>query len=373
MKYSSVESEYLIKLIKSAVKSESVPCPPENIDCARLIELSKSQQVYSIIAALLDGSVLPEKQASELKNYSQSELLRTIAMKNELELIENDLEENQIKYMLLKGSVLRSYYPQQKMRQMSDIDILYDSDCRDRLFEIMQRHNYTCRNSADNSDDFVKKPFYTFEFHRELFFEEADFCPKLDYVWDNAVRDNEKEYLYHMSLEDMYVYNICHMYKHFRKGCCGIRFLTDNYLFLKKEGERLNRKYIEDCLNKFNILDYEQKARVLAIKLFDGEALTDKEAKLLYLYTNFGIYGSSEGRAVLEFAETNEDGGRQYSRFKYFIKRIFPGRKAMEYNYPYLKKKPYLILFAYISRFFKGIFKRDKIESEIKSINELRK
>lgn len=373
MKYSSVESEYLIQLIKCAVKSEPVPCPPDDIDWAGLIELSKSQQVYSIIAVLLDGSILPEEQAAELKNYSQSELLRIIAMKNELELIENDLKENQIKYILLKGSVLRNYYPQQKMRQMSDIDILYDSDCRDRLFEIMKRHNYVCRNAADNSDDFVKKPFYTFEFHRELFFEEADFCPKFDYVWDNAVQDDKKEYLYHMSLEDMYVYNICHMYKHFRKGCCGIRFLTDNYLFLKKESDNLNWAYIEDCLKKFNILDYEQKARVLAMKLFDGEALSEQEAKRLYLYTNFGIYGSSEGRAVLEYAETAEDGEKSYSRLRFFIKRIFPDRKVMEYNYPYLKKRPYLILLAYISRFFKGIFKRDKIESEIKSINELRK
>lgn len=373
MKYSSVESEYLIKLIECAVKSKSAPSPPDGIDWQAFIELAKSQQVYSIISAFLDDGIFPAEKSAELKMYSRSELVRIIAMKNELELIEKDFEENHIKYMLLKGSVLRNYYPEQKMRQMSDIDILYDLSCRDTLFEIMKKRDYRCINEADNSDDFFKKPFYTFEFHRKLFFDEADFCPEFDFVWDNAVKDSEKEYLYHMSLEDMYVYNICHMYKHFRKGCCGVRFLTDNYLFLKKEGDRLNWEYINACFEKFNISDYEKNTRLLAVKLFDGEALSDEQAKMLYLYTNFGVYGNSRGKAVREYAEYSEREGKNPSRFRYFIKRIFPEKKDMLYKYPYLNKKPYLIFFAYIDRFFKGLFKRDKIESEIQSINNLKK
>src|SRR5699024_5276101 len=61
--------------------------------------------------------------ARQLNDYAKSELVRLIAMQNELHSIEDELAENGIKYMLLKGAVIRNYYPKQSMRQMSDIDI----------------------------------------------------------------------------------------------------------------------------------------------------------------------------------------------------------------------------------------------------------
>ena len=373
MKYLSPESEYLIELLKAAVKGEKASDAPEHIDWKELVELSKKQQVYSVICAVLNTALLPHEQAEELKLYNQNELLRIIAMKSEFERIENELEENQVKYMLLKGSVLRDYYPQSKMRQMSDIDILFDGSERDSVEVIMKKSGYEITNNSDNSDDYFKAPFYTFEFHRNLFFEGADFCPDLGNVWDNAVADNNKKYLYHMNLNDMYIYNICHMYKHFIKSCCGIRFLIDNYLFLKKENDKLDWSYIEKRFNEIGILDFERQTRALAFNIFDDKVLTSEDIRQLYYYTSFGIYGDSKGSAVQDYSKLRENNSKTAAGIGFVFKRIFPDRKIMERIYPYLKDKPYLISFAYIQRLFRGVFHIKKAVNELESINNLNK
>lgn len=373
MDYLSPESEYLISLLKSAVRGESVPAAPEDIDWKKLVDLSKKQQVYSVICHALNISALPLEQAQELQLYNQNELLRIIAMKSELEGIEKELENNQVKYMLLKGSVLRDYYPQSKMRQMSDIDILFDGKKRQSVADIMHKMGYEVTNNSDNSDDYFKAPFYTFEFHRKLFFEGADFCPDLGNVWEKAIADNNKKLLYHMDLNDMYIYNICHMYKHFVKSCCGIRFLIDNYLFLKKENDKLDWKYIENRFNEIGILDFERQTRALAFNIFDGNVLTSEDARQLYYYTNFGIYGDSRGTAVQDYSKLRENNSKTAAGIGFVFKRIFPERKIMERFYPYLKERPYLIGLAYIQRLFKGVFHFRKAVDELESINDLNK
>lgn len=371
MNFLSQESEYLVDLIRCAVTGEALPQAPSELDYEKLISISKQQQVYSIIAEVIDPDALPEKQRQELELYNKNELLRIIAMKAELESIEKELEENEIKFMLLKGSVLRNYYPKQRMRQMSDIDILYDAEKHDILKKIMTSRGFKGFGSDDNSDDFFKEPFYTFEFHRELFFNEAEFNPVFSYVWQNAVGDSKNKYRYHMNLNDMYIYNICHMYKHFRKNCCGIRFLADNYLFLSKEKNRLDKEYIEKKLSECGIEGYEKETRELAFKIFENN-LTENDFKKLYEYTSFGIYGNSDGNALRKFEDS---GSRRKSSklIKFILIRLFPSKKDMLYDYPYLEKKPYLILYAYIHRILREIFKGGKAKSEIETIKNYNK
>lgn len=373
MKYLSLESEYLISLLKSAIKGVPVAAAPEDMSWKELVDLSKKQQVYSVICPVLNAGDLPAEQAKELQLYNQNELLRMIAMKSELEAIEKELENHQVKFMLLKGSVLRDYYPQSKMRQMSDVDILFDESKRDAVADIMQSRGFAVTNNSDNSDDYFKAPFYTFEFHRNLFFKGADFCPDLGNVWDKAAADEHKNCLYHMDLNDMYIYNICHMYKHFIKSCCGIRFLIDNYLFLKKESDKLDWDYMEKRFDEIGILDFEKQARALAFHLFEGKAITNEDAKQLYLYTSFGVYGDSNGSAVQNYTKLREDNSKTASYIGFVFKRLFPEKKIMVRFYPYLQKRPYLIGFAYIHRLFKGIFHFKKTVAEFESIHDLNK
>ena len=154
MKYTCIESEYLVALLKCALKNEDVPDVPVGLNWEKLVKLSNEQQVYSTIAPVINKINIPVEQAQELTFYTQNELVRMIAMKNELEQIEKELDALKIDYMLLKGSVIKLCYPKQKMRQMSDVDILYHEKDRERLVSMMKKRGFLLETSEANTDDF---------------------------------------------------------------------------------------------------------------------------------------------------------------------------------------------------------------------------
>ena len=141
-KYFSEETEYFLYVIRCALSGKAVEAPTAEIDWKEFISIAKKQEMYSVIAAVMPSELLPREQAETLNNYSKSELVRLIAMKSELEALEGELEKEGVNFMLLKGSRIKEFYPKESMRQMSDIDILYDEKKRDSLLKIMKDYGY---------------------------------------------------------------------------------------------------------------------------------------------------------------------------------------------------------------------------------------
>ena len=54
MKYTCIESEYLVALLKCALKNEDVPDVPVGLNWEKLVKLSNEQQVYSTIAPVIN-------------------------------------------------------------------------------------------------------------------------------------------------------------------------------------------------------------------------------------------------------------------------------------------------------------------------------
>ena len=357
----TLESEYLIKLIKNVINEEEISPAPEGMDWKSFIDLAKKQQVYSVIAEALEKLNIPKEQKQKLTLYSQNELLRMLAMKSEFEEIEQEKKEKEIKYMLLKGSVLRQYYPKEKMRQMSDMDILYDNSKVDTVSSLMKKRGYALVSSGDHSDDYMKKPFYTFEFHRDLFDEDSDFNPDFSFVWENAKKDELKEYKYNMNCNDLYLHTVTHMYKHYILGGFGVRFLCDVYLILKKDSSRLNFDYISRKLNKFGIKQFEEDIKELSIAVFENSKLTAMQIDFLANTMKFGVYGDSDYGVKLYFDDfTKDHQGEKHLLFKYYLKKTFPSADFMKKNYRVLQKHSYLLPLFYIVRIFEKVKYRRK-------------
>lgn len=371
MKYTSLESEYLVSLLKSALKGEATPSVPEGLDWAKLVELSKKQQVYSTIVPIINKINIPPEQAQELVFYSQNELVRMIAMKNELEEIEKELEKQGIRYMLLKGGVIRNYYPLQKMRQMSDFDLLYDEENRSKVMAIMKNRGYSIASNSENSDDFFKKPYYTFEWHRALFFEEHDFCPDFSDVWDNATQDEKKKCEYHMSASDLYLHSVAHMFKHYILGGFGIRFFADIYVLLTKLSNELDKKYIETKLSKMGLNEFEFNVRSVCYAIFDDKEITDEQIIFVNESLSFGVYGSGNSAGPKLYYEEYKAKHGEASVSKYYLSKIFPSKAYMKRTYPILQKKSYLLPIYYIVRLFDRFFhSRKRIKNDIKLLKE---
>jgi hypothetical protein len=78
---------------------------------------------------------------------------------------------------------------------------------------------------------------------------------------------------------------------------------------------------------------------------FKGKEHTELTEKMENYIFEGGVYGNREN---LGKASIHRDGGR----FKYLIRRIFKPRKALEAQYPSLEKRPYLLPFYQIKRWF---------------------
>lgn len=366
------ECAYLLLLLSCALRQEDAPKAPEGLDFSALFSISKSQQIYNIIFPLIkDMDAVPESEKERWKNYNYSELVRTIAVDHDRQMLTEELEKHGIKYMFLKGLILRNYYPKSIMRQMSDNDILYDASKRDELLSIMKKCGYKMEACCENSDDFHKEPYFTFEFHRELFFEEQSFCPKFDNLWERAVQDSEHPYKYHMDVSDNYIYSVAHMYKHFSTNGCGVRFLADIYLLYTKEKNRLDGEYITQKFNEFGIADFADSSLKLALRLFNREELTESEIRLLNVFMKGGIYGDSRLTLVRRFDEVKGESSAVTARRKYIFKRLFPSRKTMTANFKVLEKRPYLLGAYYIIRLFRLFKKGGKALAEAKEIKKI--
>ena len=319
---------YLLVLLRCALTGAPAPAAPEGLDFDAFFDLARRQQVYNIVFPLLAALPgVPEGEKKRWENYTYTELTRTITMDHERGQLFARLDEAGIDYMPLKGLLLREYYPKTSMRQMTDNDILYDPVGRKQLLQIMRKAGYKMTACGENSDDFHKPPYATFEFHRTLFFDEKDFCPRFDGLWQRATRDPDHPHAFVMDVSDNYLYTVAHMYKHYSTNGCGVRFLADVYLLYTKENARLDRPYIEAEFRKMDILDFARLVLRLALDLFEDRELDRDEMQMLTVCMQGGVFGDSKLTLVRQLNAQGAQLSGSAQRRRYLWRRLFPDKK----------------------------------------------
>lgn len=263
------------------------------------------------------------------------------------------MEEAGIWYMPLKGSVLKDLYPRFGMREMGDNDILFDKDRADDLREIMKSLGFdvNCYNQGTH-DIYFKKPVSNFEMHRALFSASfrADLSPYYANVKDRLLRDEGKQYCYHFTDEDFYLYITTHEYKHYSDGGTGVRSLMDTYVYLTHKD--LDMEYVVREAEKIGIADFERRNRELAIHLFNGQELTEAERKMMDYFVSSGTYGTAEQVVANSVAEKG--------RWGYFLSRLTLSRDVMKEYFPVLRKAPFLYPVFWAYRLLRGVFCRNE-------------
>ena len=157
-----IEYQLLIDLIRRAI-SNSVDQPAAELNGEQLaslapaLRLAKEHDVLPIVAAALEGCSFPEEYKpliDKLEKYKLAAIFRTTAMLAEQRDCATALEEAGISFVLLKGAVIRSCYPEPWMRTSSDIDLLIHPEDLDAAMAILQQkleYSFVCRSAHDVS------------------------------------------------------------------------------------------------------------------------------------------------------------------------------------------------------------------------------
>lgn len=348
----------------------------ENMNLEELFKMCEHHSLTALVCTSLEKVGLADRRWLDVKNKS---IRKTMLFNAEREKIISFMEKEGIKYMPLKGIIIKDFYPEIGMRQMSDNDIFYDKSYSVELERFMDSLGYDDKHiGKDNHDTYKKPPIYNFEMHTSLFDEILDSRLVSYYsdISDRMLKDEENNFGYHFSDEDFYIYITAHEYVHFSNCGTGVRSLIDCYVCMKQLENSLDWKYVKSESNKLGIAEFEENRRKLSKKIFSPnglENLTASEKELLECYLFSGTYGSFTNKVNNKLKNIQPEGDELTfsSKFKYVMKRLFPNMQFYKRFYPFFYHYKILLPLCFFVRIYKALFSsRKKVSQEVKILKK---
>lgn len=322
----------LVYLVSCVINDEKL-CEERcaDMDLTEVFSLARGHSLTVIAATAI------EKFTSLPSNFKEEKfkVIRRLSLFDiERNKVFEAFEKSGIWYLPLKGIVIRNYYPKTLMREMSDNDILCDSEKASEIKTLMKSLGYTCESYGKYNHDVYSNPSgVTFEIHRSLVYQPQypELYAYFENIKDRLVKDENKRFGFHMTNEDFYIFQICHLYKHYKQSGTGLRSLLDVYVFNKKFGKGIDRLYLNKELKKLNLNDFESEVRHLSEKAFSLQGLSDNEKAELVYYFESNTHGTME-HSIMRRLDNNDSGK---AKRKYVLKRLFPTNEVLKKQYPF--------------------------------------
>ena len=346
----------MMQLIRSEICGEALPQGFGELltgeQCKRLYVLSKKHDLAHLVGVALDNrGLLGEGEASErFRHQSVMAVYRYQQLQYAYEQVCGLLEELELRFLPLKGSVLRAFYPQPWMRTSCDIDILVQTKDLERAKEaLVSRLGY--RFEAENSYDwaFFSPTGVHLELHHSLLEEgdEKTYHNSLTRIWELVTPKNGGAEQV-MSDGLFYTYHVYHMVKHYVLGGCGVRPFLDLWI--------LNHRVPFDPAQRKKMLDAEglsafaAGAEALSEAWFGGAEHTDLTLEMEGFLLKAGVYGNLENKVAVQQV-------RRGSKWKYALSRIWMPYNVLKIHYPVLKKHRWMLFFCQVARWFRLLFR----------------
>mgnify|MGYP003299314102 CR=1 FL=1 len=360
--------ERVMYLSACALAGES-PDPEvvSGVDVESIYSAASRHNMGALVTAALDKIGLA---SDDMRTSAHRAARKIMLLDAERAEILSELEREGIRYLPLKGAVIKELYPRIGLREMSDNDILFDEVYRASVRDIFKARGYNVKSygKSENHDVYVKEPLYNYEMHVSLFRPLAlgeELIHFFDGAMDRAVSDGVSSYGRRMTNEDFYIYMKTHEYKHYIYAGTGIRLFADTFVFMRAYGESLDWGYVNEVCERIGIAEYERHSRTLSMKLMNpaisarlclGEEglLTDEEYDLLFYCCTSGAYGRTTTYVKNGIHSLEKKGNSTLAaKFKYVMRRLFPPVLYYRTYYPFAYRHRWAIPFVAVWRFFK--------------------
>ncbi len=352
------EAEYLIRLLNAVIKKEQPEELPERLSFELLFKLASFHSVAN--TAFYGIEKLKRKPESELlKKWAEvrdKEIIKDITQTTELYSIISAFDKAEIRFIILKGSHLKTLYPQSDFRSMSDIDIyIEDADTEKAKTALLSLGYEINRLEQGVHDVYYKKPVMNIEVHRDLFGEGGqEFAPIFTDLWSKS--ELVEKTCYNLSPDYFFSYVLAHGIKHYDNGGSGIRTFMDIYIYLSKMGSKLNMEKIEELFEsvgkKESLMDF---IRLSEIWFGEGE-YTDKYREMERYIIRGGTYGTFTNQTIMEM--------KGKSKGAFLFGKLFPKLSYMQEQFPVLRKAPVLLPVFWLVRMVKAVTVNRKQNAE---------
>lgn len=314
-------------------------------ELAKLYKLSKSHDLAHLVGdALIKNDLIGD---GEIKAKFQKRIMLAVyryeKINYELGRLRKALNEAEIPFIPLKGSVLRRYYPEPWMRTSCDIDVLVHEEAVDQTAQIIvDKLGYTYEKKQYHDISLMSDGGVHLELHHTIKENKANIDALLSDCWDYATVLDGCEYEF--TNEFFFFHQIAHASYHFLHGGCGVRPFLDIYLLEEKLDFR--RDKLDEMLVKTGIKKFCDAAKSLSEVWFGDGEHTDVTRRMEQFVISGGVYGTKKNSMAV--CQQKEKG-----RLGYIINRIWLPYELLCVTYPRLKGRKYLQLFYEIKRWFR--------------------
>ena len=349
------ELNVFMKIIRSAIIEDALLCAEEKGLCNsdNLLQMLKMAKHHDI-AHLFSFGLVKNGLLANYKEIFEKEIFSAVyryeKSNYELNILCKELEKAQIPFMLLKGSVIRKYYPEPWMRTSCDIDVLVHKHDLERAIKHLE-NNLEYKTVSKNTHDvsLFSKGGIHIEIHYNLL--EAgrvkSSAAVLNHVWDTATVREGFNHLYEMSDAMFYFYHMSHMAKHIECGGCGIRPFID--ILILNNNIRFDRDQRQCLLERGELIVFASNAELLSSVWFGNAEHTNTTKQLEHYILQGGVYGTMESKVAIE---QSSKGGK----FQYAFSRLIVPYELLKINYPIIESHKWLTPFMEVKRWIRLLF-----------------
>jgi hypothetical protein len=366
-------TKYFITLLSAFINRQKLAVK-QDVDWEQVYKLARIHSVSGMVylmAQNIDEEYRPEPELlRRMKKDFFLTTMRAVSQETEIDTIVKVLNEERIPHLLMKGYVVRNYYPAKEIRTMGDIDILIKPEDRVKSNELLQELGYVRGNSSGEVWDYKKGDVHL-EIHTLIMYHNihngTDYVGYFSDAWKHTVQTS-KSYTFEFDISYHFLYLLVHMAKHFDGNGCGIRMIMDAAVYINYFKDRLDWRRIAAEIEKLNLVVFSKSIYILCGHWFGTsfnfrlptmeEGFYREISQYILSAGTFGFYQRNLQAAVLrnEYLEGKVE-GKEFSPkvaiVNVYRKILFPSYQVMSSikYYSFIKNWPWLLPVSWIYRF----------------------
>lgn len=348
---------YTTQLICSAIdKNYTIDAKLyDNCDFFEILKLSLDHNITSLIyEGIINSNISIDEELDKL--FKQRVIFECVKSESQISCYKSIVslfEKHDIPYIPLKGICMKNLYPKPELRRMGDIDIYVDEKNIEKVEHIMSELQFEPCGRTDYDYKFKNVNDILIEIHTSIVSRESEFYDYYQNPWRLCKKD-EKVIVHTLNEEEMYIYLFLHFMKHYRGGGIGINHIVDLWIY-KKVVPHLDEDYINSKIEQFGLMTFYDNTLRMTGCLFGNRQEDAIVSEMVEFVVNSGSYGTKETHQAAVVIK-NERNSKSKARLKTMLEKIILPREKMEYKYPILKKRPYLLFFCRCHRLFRRVF-----------------
>lgn len=363
----------LINILGQFLKGENSTLPA-NADLNSLFEKAGIHSLSAVVCYALNGQIISGgfDDMAAAKKF-QKALFATVILQTErilaFEKLLDIINDHNIKVVLMKGAVIKNYYPDENIRTFGDIDFLISPNDRDTLHNIMVDSGYDFQKTEPTVWVYVKGN-EKYEVHTALMPNAAALGDKgakfIDLAFSEVI-ETKRANVFELNPTYHFAFLLMHLAKHMASSGAGVRMYLDLAIMLKNE-PNIDFDKVIDYSNDLNLYAFLVHAMNLCHNWFKIDLpsgilkLQYDDLALMQEYVlQGGTFGFYDRNPAVQRLRDEGDGGK----FTAILKYIFPPYSQIKNAYKFLTGRPYLLPLAWPCRWFDGLFLRRKKASTV--------